>query len=163
MDQYLPILIMGVLAFAFTVISLVSSALLAPRKKPTAAKLAPYECGIVPDIEPPQRFPVRFYLVAMIFIIFDIEIVFTYPWAVIYSRDLGKFGLIEMVVFVVVVIVAFLYLVSNGGLDWGPSSRRVRPPVDEPARTTTSTVRRVAKAPGALVPAEDGEGGGQAA
>ena len=84
------------------------------------------------------------------------------PWAVIYSRDLGKFGLIEMVVFAVVVIVAFLYLISNGGLDWGPS-RRARPPVDEPVRTTTSTVRRVSKAPAGLVPGEDGAGGGQAA
>jgi len=80
--QYLPILILGVLALGFTIFSLVSSAILAPRKKPSSAKLAPYECGIVPDVEPPQRFPVRFYLVSMIFIIFDIEIVFLYPWAV---------------------------------------------------------------------------------
>jgi NADH-quinone oxidoreductase subunit A len=78
-DQYLPILILGLLGLAFTVFSLFSSALLAPKKKPTAAKLAPYECGIVPSLEPPQRFPVRFYLVSMIFIIFDIEIVFLYP------------------------------------------------------------------------------------
>ena len=86
MVQYLPILILGVLALAFTVFSLVSSAMLAPRKKPTAAKLAPYECGIVPNDEPPQRFPVRFYLVSMIFIIFDIEIVFLYPWAVVFHQ-----------------------------------------------------------------------------
>ena len=86
MDQYLPILILGLLGLAFTAFSLVSSALLAPRKKPTVAKLAPYECGIVPDIEPPQRFPVRFYLVSMIFIIFDIEIVFLYPWAVVFHQ-----------------------------------------------------------------------------
>src|SRR6516164_8586990 len=162
MAGYLPIVALFLLALLFASASLLVSRLLGP-KRPNAVKEGPYESGIVPTREPAQRFPVRFYLVAMIFIIFDIEIVFTYPWAVIYSRDLGKFGLIEMVVFVVVVIVAFLYLVSNGGLDWGPSSRRVRPPVDEPARTTTSTVRRVAKAPGALVPAEDGEGGGQAA
>ena len=162
MAGYLPIVALFLLALGFASASLLVSRLLGP-KRPNAVKEGPYESGIVPTREPAQRFPVRFYLVAMIFIIFDIEIVFTYPWAVIYSRDLGKFGLIEMVVFVAVVIVAFLYLVSNGGLDWGPSSRRVRPPVDEPARTTTSTVRRVAKAPGALVPAEDGEGGGQAA
>ena len=66
--------------------------MLAPRKKPTAAKLAPYECGIVPDVEPPQRFPVRFYLVSMIFIIFDIEIVFLYPWAVVFHQ-IATFGL----------------------------------------------------------------------
>ena len=162
MAGYLPIVALFLLALGFAAVSRLVSLLLGP-KRPNAVKEGPYESGIVPTREPAQRFPVRFYLVAMIFIIFDIEIIFIYPWAVIYSRDLGKFGLIEMVVFVVVVIVAFLYLVSNGGLDWGPSSRRVRPPVDEPARTTTSTVRRVAKAPGALVPAEDGEGGGQAA
>ena len=161
MAGYLPIVALFVLALGFASASLLVSRLLGP-KRPNAVKEGPYESGIVPTREPAQRFPVRFYLVAMIFIIFDIEIVFTYPWAVIYSRDLGKFGLIEMVVFVAVVVVAFLYLVSNGGLDWGPS-RRVRPPVDEPVRTTTTTVRRVAKAPAGLVPAEDGEGGGQAA
>jgi len=94
-DQYLPILILGLLGLAFTVFSLFSSALLAPKKKPTAAKLAPYECGIVPSLEPPQRFPVRFYLVSMIFIIFDIEIVFLYPFSTIF-RGMGAYGLITM-------------------------------------------------------------------
>ena len=117
MVQYLPILILGVLALGFTVFSLVSSAILAPRKKPSAAKLAPYECGIVPDVEPPQRFPVRFYLVSMIFIIFDIEIVFLYPWAVAYDH-LGAFGLVEMVLFIVTVLVAYAYVWRRGGLEW---------------------------------------------
>ena len=120
MDQYLPILILGVLGLAFTVFSLVSSAMLAPQKKPTAAKLAPYECGIVPNDEPPQRFPVRFYLVSMIFIIFDIEIVFLYPWAVVFHQ-IATFGLIEVIVFAAVVFVSFLYLISNGALTWGPA------------------------------------------
>ena len=102
MDQYLPILILAFLGFAFTVFSLVSSAMLAPKKKPTAAKLAPYESGIVPNVEPPQRFPVRFYLVSMIFIIFDIEIVFLYPWAVVFHQ-IATFGLIEVIVFAAVV------------------------------------------------------------
>ena len=145
MDQYLPILILGLLGFAFTVFSLVSSAMLAPRKKPTAAKLAPYECGIVPNVEPPQRFPVRFYLVSMIFIIFDIEVVFLYPWAVVF-RQLRVFGLVEVLVFAAVVLVAFLYLVSNGALQWGPG-RRLEPGV--PARTSESTVARVAADPAA--------------
>jgi NADH-quinone oxidoreductase subunit A len=158
---YLPLVLLFVLALGFAAVSRLVSLLLGP-KRPNAVKEGPYESGIVPTREPAQRFPVRFYLVAMIFIIFDIEIIFIYPWAVIYSRDLGKFGLIEMVVFAIVVVVAFLYLISNGGLDWGPS-RRARPPVDEPARTTTSTVRRVAKPRAGLVPAEDGQGGGQAA
>jgi NADH:ubiquinone oxidoreductase subunit 3 (subunit A) len=72
--------------------------MLAPHKRPSDAKLAPYECGIVPEIEPPQRFPVRFYLVAMIFVIFDIEVVFMYPFAVVF-RQLGLFGLVEVLIF----------------------------------------------------------------
>ena len=117
MDQYLPILILAVLGFAFTVFSLVSSALLAPKKKPTAAKLAPYECGIVPDREPPQRFPVRFYLVAMIFIIFDIEIVFLYPWAVVFHQ-LKFLGLAAMGTFLLVLLVGYFYAWRKGGLEW---------------------------------------------
>jgi len=84
------------------------SALLAPRKRPSDAKLAPYECGIVPEVEPPQRFPVRFYLVAMIFVIFDIEVVFMYPFAVVF-RQLGLFGLIEVLVFSLTVFAALLF------------------------------------------------------
>ena len=74
----------------------------------------------MPSKEPAERFPVRFYLVAMIFIIFDIEIVFLYPWAVIFDR-LELFGLVEMVVFAIAVLVSFAYLLSNGALDWGPA------------------------------------------
>ena len=81
LDSYLPIFILFVLAALFAGLSIVASRLLAPQR-PNAAKEAPYECGIVPTYEPPQRFPVRFYLVAMIFIIFDIEIIFLFPWAV---------------------------------------------------------------------------------
>jgi NADH-quinone oxidoreductase subunit A len=138
-DQYLPILIMAVLAFAFTVISLVSSALLAPKKKPTAAKLAPYECGIVPNVEPPQRFPVRFYLVSMIFIIFDIEIVFLYPWAIVFHQ-IETFGLIEVIVFAAVVFISFVYLISNGALTWGPP-KTLQPGM--PSRTSESTITRI--------------------
>jgi NADH-quinone oxidoreductase subunit A len=137
--QYLPILIMGLLALAFTVFSLVSSAMLAPRKKPTAAKLAPYECGIVPDLDPPQRFPVRFYLVSMIFIIFDIEIVFLYPWAIVFHQ-IETFGLIEVIVFAAVVFVSFLYLISNGALTWGPP-KTLQPGM--PSRTSESTITRI--------------------
>ncbi len=143
MAGYLPLLALMVLASGFAGVSFGVSGLLGP-SRPTAAKSAPYESGIVPTREPSQRFPVRFYLVAMIFIIFDIEIIFTYPWAVIYSRDLGTYGLVEMVVFAVAVFVSFLYLVSNGALDWGPV--RTAPTVPGPAeRTTASTVRRVTK------------------
>ncbi|HXB36991.1 MAG TPA: NADH-quinone oxidoreductase subunit A [Acidimicrobiales bacterium] len=139
MDQYLPILILAVLGFAFTAFSLVSSALLAPKKKPTAAKLAPYECGIVPSVEPPQRFPVRFYLVSMIFIIFDIEIVFLYPWAIVFHQ-IETFGLVEVIVFAAVVFVSFVYLISNGALTWGPP-KTLQPGM--PSRTSESTISRI--------------------
>jgi NADH-quinone oxidoreductase subunit A len=142
-DQYLPILILGLLGLAFTAFSLVSSAVLAPRKKPTAAKLAPYECGIVPNVEPPQRFPVRFYLVSMIFIIFDIEIVFLYPWAVVFHQ-IATFGLVEVIVFAAVVFVSFVYLISNGALTWGPP-KTLQPGM--PSRTSESTITRISAAP----------------
>jgi NADH-quinone oxidoreductase subunit A len=144
MDQYLPIVTLMVLAVIFGVISALASRLLAPRR-PTLAKAAPYECGIVPRKDPPERFPVRFYLVAMIFIIFDIEIIFLYPWAVIY-RGLGPFGLWEMVIFAAAVFVSFLYLISNGALDWGPVKqlrRAADPDMVSAERTTTTTVKRV--------------------
>jgi NADH-quinone oxidoreductase subunit A len=132
--DYLPILILIILGFLF-----VASALLAPKKRPTSAKIAPYECGIVPGIDPPTRFPVRFYLVAMIFIIFDIEVVFLYPWAVIF-RQLRSFGLIEVLVFAAVVFISFLFLVGNGALSWGPSKRLAG---GMPSRTSDSTIGRI--------------------
>ncbi len=149
MAQYLPLLAMLVLAALFAGLSFVASRLLAPRK-PTLAKSAPYESGIVPTTEP-GRFPVQFYLVAMIFIIFDIEIIFVYPWAVIY-RSLGAFGLWEMLVFSLAVFVSFVYLIGNGALDWGPR-RRLGAPLPEGAasgeRSVRSTVRRVPSKPAA--------------
>jgi len=143
MNDYLPIVVLLVLGVLFAALSFAASSLLAPRKRPTAAKLAPYECGIVPDREPPQRFPVRFYLVAMIFIIFDIEIVFLYPWAVVF-RQLRTFGLVEILVFAAVVFISFMYLVSHGALDWGPV-KQLRPAAG--GRTTASTVTRVSSGP----------------
>jgi NADH-quinone oxidoreductase subunit A len=143
-DDYLPILVLIILGFLFAALSFVGSAMLAPKKRPTAAKIAPYECGIVPTVEPPVRFPVRFYLVAMIFIIFDIEIVFLYPWAVIF-RQLRSFGLIEVIVFAALVFVSFLFLVSNGALTWGPAKRLVGA---MPSRTSESTIARISAGPG---------------
>ncbi len=141
MVQYLPILLLIVLVALFAGGSAAASRALGP-KRPTAAKQGPYESGIAPRFKPAARFPVRFYLVAMIFIIFDIEVIFLYPWAVMYHA-LSTFGLAEMAAFAVVVFVAFAYLVSNGALDWGPRQRRGgRAPV-QLARSTTSTVRRV--------------------
>ncbi len=144
MAQYLPIFFMFALGVVFVVASLIASTLLGPRKQPTGAKQAPYECGIVPGREPPQRFPVRFYLVAMIFIIFDIEIVFLYPFAIVF-RELKTFGMVEILLFAVAVFVSFLYLVSNGALSWGPAKRLERATT---ARTTDSTIDRITAQPG---------------
>jgi len=142
MAEYLPIFTLLVLATLFAGLSFFASAMLGP-KKPTRAKEAAYECGIVPRRDPAERFPVRFYLVAMLFIIFDIEIIFLYPWAVIF-RQLELFGLVEMIVFAVAVFVSFVYLISNGALDWGPV-KRMRPAATAPSRTSESTVRRIGR------------------
>jgi len=141
MVQYLPIFALLLLALIFGLLSRMASRLLGPRS-PTVAKSAPYECGIIPDREPPQRFPVKFYLVAMIFIVFDIEVIFLFPWAVVY-RSLGAFGLFAIVIFAAAVFESFVYLISNGALDWGPVKQLRRVDVVDPARTMASTIRRV--------------------
>ena len=118
MNDYLPILLMIGLVIAFAGLSFVASGLLAPRS-PNSAKQAPYECGIVPEVEPAERFPVKFYLVAMAFIVLDVEIVFLYPFSVVF-RQLGLFGLVTMGVFVFALLIPFAYLLSVGALEWGP-------------------------------------------
>ena len=95
-------------------------------KRPSAAKEAPYECGIVPSREPPERFPVSFYVVAMLFIMFDIEIIFVYPYAIA-RGDVGTYGFIAIVIFSVLFFLTFVYEVARGGLDWGPLQRVARP------------------------------------
>jgi len=140
--QYLPVVALAILAVVFAGISRLASKLLAPSAS-TVAKRSPYECGIVPGRETLERFPVRFYLIAMIFIVFDIEIIFLYPWAVIY-RDLGVYGLVEVLLFAVAVFVSFTYLLANGALDWGPAKRlRHLSPMVSSDRTSDTTVRRV--------------------
>jgi NADH-quinone oxidoreductase subunit A len=116
LTDYLPIVILAGLGVVFAVASLAASALLRP-KRPTPAKLSPYECGIVPEKVPRERFPVKFYVVAMLFIVFDIETIFLFPWAVTF-RQLGLFGLVEMVVFIGLVFVAYVYVWQRGGLEW---------------------------------------------
>jgi NADH-quinone oxidoreductase subunit A len=124
MADYLPILVMAGVVVAFVSLSFTASQLLAPQR-PNAAKQAPYECGIVPEAEPPERFPVKFYLVAMSFIVLDVEIVFLYPFSIVF-RGLGLFALVAMGVFVLVLLVPFAYLLSVGALDWGPVRDIVR-------------------------------------
>lgn len=118
LPAYLPILFLLILSTGFAVVSMVIASKLSPRKW-TPAKLDPYECGIVPEegSEGQERFPVKFYLVAMLFIIFDIETVFLYPWAVAF-KELALFGLIEMGVFVALLVGAYVYVWKRGGLEW---------------------------------------------
>lgn len=141
MAQYLPVFALLVLATLFGALSFGASRLLAPRR-PSAAKEAPYECGIVPSREPPERFPVGFYIVAMLFIMFDIEIIFLYPYAV--SRaELGGFAFWEMLAFSTVFFAAFVYVVARGALEWGPLHQTRRLEGVSPDRTLQSTIRRV--------------------
>jgi NADH-quinone oxidoreductase subunit A len=122
-DDYLPILTMIGLVVLFISASFAVSMLLGPRR-PTTAKEAPYECGIVPEFEPAERFPVKFYLVAMTFIVLDVEIIFLYPFTTVFRAfEPGYYGLIAMGVFLLVLLVPFAYLLSTGALDWGPIKR----------------------------------------
>src|SRR5438105_2969166 len=109
---------MIVLVVLFASLSFTASKLLGPRR-PTSAKRAPYECGIVPETEVSERFPVKFYLVAMAFIVLDVEIIFLYPFTTV-LRPLGTYGLVVMGVFLLVLLVPFGYLLSTGALSWGP-------------------------------------------
>jgi len=118
MYYYVPIVVLGLLAAGFAVFSVVIGTLTGP-KRWNRAKLQAYESGIEPTPQPPGggRFPVKYYLTAMLFILFDIEIVFLYPWAVTFGK-LGAFGLVEMVTFVVIVLIAYAYIWRRGGLEW---------------------------------------------
>ena len=114
--SYLPILFMVGIAGAFAVVTVVGARAISP-KDPTPAKLMPYESGIAEIDPPPERFPVRFYIVAMLFVIFDVEVILFFPWAVSF-RAFPVFSLIAMSVFIGLLGVAFLYEWRNGGLEW---------------------------------------------
>jgi NADH-quinone oxidoreductase subunit A len=118
MHPYVPILILGCLAVIFVVGSLVTNAVVGP-KRYNRAKLDSYECGIEPTPQPVGggRFPVKYYITAMLFIVFDIEIIFLYPWAVAFDQ-MALFGLIEMVIFIATVFIAYAYVWRRGGLEW---------------------------------------------
>ena len=116
MPSYAPILILGAAAFGFGVFTLVASYLLG-RPRPTAAKSATYECGVPPIGNARERFPIKFYLVCMIFILLDVDAAFLYPWALTF-RELGVFGLVEMGVFMALLGGGFVYAWKSGALDW---------------------------------------------
>lgn len=114
--EYLGILIFLVLSIVFAGGVLLLSYLVG-RRSETREKLMPYECGVDPVGDARVRFSVKFYLVAMLFIVFDLESVFLYPWAVIY-RELGIFGFIEMLIFIIILVIGFIYVWGKGALDW---------------------------------------------
>ena len=129
MHGWLPILIMLGLGAGFGFVNVMVPRLFGP-KKPTPEKLAPYECGMPAVGNARERHSVKFYLVAMIFLLFDIEIAFLYPWAMA-MRDLGWAGYIQILTFFLVLLVGFVYVWRKGVLDWGPVARQ------RPSQSTT--------------------------
>ncbi|MGH8943884.1 MAG: NADH-quinone oxidoreductase subunit A [Acidimicrobiia bacterium] len=126
--DYLPIGLMLLLATVFVGVSLLASSLVRP-DRPTEAKLDPYESGIVPETEPVQRFPVKFYLVAMLFVIFDVEIIFLFAWASIYD-SLGWYGVAAIFIFTFFVAETLAYVWKRGALDWNVHRRARYIPTD---------------------------------
>ena len=124
-EVYFPVLVQGLIAIVLAATLIVLSYLLGKRVK-NKIKDTPYESGIVPTGDARQRFSVKFYLVAMLFILFDIEAIFLYPWAVVY-RDLKWFGFVEMLVFVVLILSGFFYIWRKGALDWSHDQPSKRP------------------------------------
>ncbi len=114
--QYIPIALMLFLSTALAVLIVALDALLGPRK-PTFRKLSPYESGMVPIGPGMRRQPVRFYRIAMLFLLFDVEVIFLLPWAVTF-RQLGLFGLVEMLIFVAILLVGYIYAWKKGALEW---------------------------------------------
>ena len=119
--DYLPIVLMAAVGIAFAAVSLWLSWRLAPNN-PTPEKLAPYECGIVPLQEPVERFPVKFYLVAMLFVIFDVEIIFLFAWAVRFEQH-GWAGVLAIAIFVALLVETLIYVWKRGALDWNVARR----------------------------------------
>jgi NADH-quinone oxidoreductase subunit A len=122
--RYLPLLI-HIVAVGVVASAIVGLSWLLGKRRPTIAKMSPYECGMTPIGDARDRFSVKFYLVAMLFILFDVEAVFLYPWAVI-LRDLKMFGFWEMLVYIGIVLVGFFYVWKKGVLDWGKAPERKR-------------------------------------
>ncbi len=114
--NYLPILVLLVISTVLAAVVILISTFLGPRR-PTPRKLQPYESGMTPLGSAQRRMPIRLYLVAVLFILFDVEIIFLYPWAVTF-RQLGLFGFIEMVIFVAILLVGYVYAWKKGALEW---------------------------------------------
>ncbi len=115
-SPYLPILVFIAVALGFGVVTILMGYLVRPRK-PYREKLFPYESGIHPLTDARQMFPLRYYLIAMLFVVFDIEVVFLYPWAVVFSK-LGLYALVSMAVFLSILLVGYFYAWKKGALEW---------------------------------------------
>ena len=116
MLEYVAIALMVVLSTLVALIAIGLGTLFGPKKE-SAAKAMPYESGMTPYGEGTRRMPIRFYLIAVLFILFDIEVVFFLPWAIVF-RQLGLFGLIEMVIFIAILLVGYVYAWKKGALEW---------------------------------------------
>ncbi len=116
LNQYIPILVMTVAACGTAAGMIILTSIIGPKKE-FEEKMEPFECGVTPVTDPKSRFGVRFYLVAMLFIVFDIEAVFLFPWAAVF-RELGVFGFVEMMVFILVLTVGLAYVWKKGALEW---------------------------------------------
>jgi NADH-quinone oxidoreductase subunit A len=115
-ESYLPILVMLVISIGFACIALAVPAVLGPRRR-NPAKDEPYESGLLPFGDARRRFPVQFHLVAILFILFDVEVILLYPWAVV-MKQLGLFGLIEILIFAGIILVGFYYALRSGAFNW---------------------------------------------
>ena len=115
-QNYIPIILLMILAAAFPVVTLILAKLVRP-DSPYSEKLTPYECGIDPVMESRGRYSVRFYIVAILFLIFEVETVFLFPWAIRY-RLLGLYGLVEMLVFLGILVIGYIWLWKKGALEW---------------------------------------------
>jgi NADH-quinone oxidoreductase subunit A len=125
-EQWLPVLMQAVLALVIAC-ALVALSFVIGRKVRNRVKDMPYECGIAPTGDARERFSVKFYLVAMLFILFDIEAIFLYPWAVVY-KQLKMFAFIEMLAFVILIMAGFFFVWKKGVLDWAGADRDDLPP-----------------------------------
>jgi NADH-quinone oxidoreductase subunit A len=132
LTEFGKILIFFIIGALFVAAGLFTAWILRPRR-PYPGKLAPYECGEEPIGDAWVRFNVRFYVVALIFLVFDVEVVFLFPWALVY-RELGLFGFIEMAVFLLILLVGFAYVWAKGDLDWDMPRPQV-PHIERPALT----------------------------
>jgi len=121
-SAYIPVLIYAVLAMAFPAVTIILAKYIRPDSTSYGAKLKPYECGVPPEGDSRGRYSVRFYIIAMLFVVFDVETMFLFPWAILYRgwvmMHLGLFALVSMFVFLGILLVGYVWLYKKGALEW---------------------------------------------